>query len=278
MSNDKIVSIIIPCYNDAQFIEQAVESAINQTYPHKEIIVVDDGSNAETKNVLKKLEPRISKLITQNNQGQSTARNTGIKIAKGNFILVLDSDDYFEPTFCEEAVKVFNVDNTIKIVTCHATLLYTDNKKETYVPRGGDISSFMYQNSALGTSMFKKSDWESVGGYDETMRNGFEDWEFFIHLLKYGGISFVINKPLYTYRKRELSTTTRANTIRYDLWNYIFTKHKDLYESDFDNFTSFLLNKIKQVENTQLRYKQKIDYKIGNFLLRPLRFLKSFLK
>lgn len=277
-SNTDLISIIIPCYNDAQYIEQAVDSALNQTYPNKEIIVVDDGSNAETKAVLQKLEYKITKLITQENQGQSTARNVGIKAAKGDYILCLDSDDYFEPAFCEEAITAFSLDNAIKIVTCYANLLFTDNKKEIYIPRGGDISSFMYENNALGTSMFKKKSWLNVGGYDERMRNGFEDWEFFIHLLKSGGNAFVIQKPLYTYRKLENTTTTRANTIRYDLWNYIFNKHRDLYISDFDDFTYFLLSKIKQVEKTQLKYKQSMDYKIGNLLLKPFRFLKSLFK
>lgn len=272
------VSIIIPCYNDAQYIEQAVNSALNQTYLNKEIIVVDDGSNAATKAVLQKLQPKITKLITQENKGQSTARNVGIKAAKGEYILVLDSDDYFEPAFCEEAIKVFKLDISVKIVTCQATLLYSNNKKEIYIPKGGNINDFIYGNHALGTSIFKKQDWKDAGGYDESMRNGFEDWEFFISLLKSGGNAFVLDKLYYTYRKRETSTTARANSIRYDLWYYIFNKHSDLYTSDFDNFSSFLLNKIKQVEKTQLKYKQSIDYKIGNTLLKPFRFIKSLLK
>lgn len=273
-----LVSIIIPCYNDAQYIEQAVQSALNQTYHNKEVIVVDDGSNAETKAVLKQIEPTITRLITQENQGQSTARNVGINAAKGDFILVLDSDDYFEPSFCEEAVAIFSTDASIKIVTCQAALLFSDSKKKLYIPNGGDINNFMYGNCALGTSMFKKEDWLKCGGYDESMRSGFEDWEFFIRLLKSGGTAFVIQKPLYTYRKREASTTSKANKIRYDLWNYIFTKHRDLYQADFDNFISFFINRVKQAETTQYKYKNKIEFKIGQVILKPFRFIKSFFK
>lgn len=278
MYSNSLISIIIPCYNDAQYIEQSVQSALDQTYPYKEIIVVDDGSNAETKSVLKKIEPKISQLITQDNQGQSTARNVGINTAKGDFILVLDSDDYFEPSFCEVAEAVFCSNASIKIVTCQATLLFSDNKKELYIPKGGDIKNFMYGNCALGTSMFKKEDWKSVNGYDEIMRSGFEDWDFFIRLLKSGGTAFVIQKPLYTYRKREVSTTARANKVRYDLLNYIYVKHKDLYVSDFENFTCTLLNRLKQAETTQYKYKNKIEFKIGLVILKPFRFIKSFFK
>ena len=107
MENSYLTSIIIPCYNDAQYIEQSVLSAVNQTYPYIEVIVVDDGSNAETKKILKKLESKIFKLITQENYGQSKARNIGIEAANGDYILVLDSDDYIESTFCEKACATY---------------------------------------------------------------------------------------------------------------------------------------------------------------------------
>jgi glycosyltransferase involved in cell wall biosynthesis len=272
------VSIVIPCYNDDQYIEQSVQSALNQTYPNIEIIVVDDGSNTKTKEVLKKIEPKITQLITQENQGQSTARNVGIKASKGDFILVLDSDDYFEASFCKEAVAILQNSDEVKIVTCQSMLLYSDNTKSLYIPKGGNIKNFMYANCALGTSMFKKNDWASVSGYDQSMRAGFEDWEFFIRLLSSEGTAFVIQKPLYTYRKREISTTAKANKVQYDLLYYIFTKHSKLYQSDFDSFISFLINKIKLAETTQYKYKNKIDYKVGTFILKPLRVIKSFFK
>ena len=98
MDKTKLVSIIIPCYNDWQFVEQAVDSVLKQTYSNIEIIVVDDGSDSETKTVLKRIEPKITKLIAQENQGQSVARNVGIQESKGQYILTLDSDDFFETT------------------------------------------------------------------------------------------------------------------------------------------------------------------------------------
>ncbi len=278
MDSSSLISIIIPCYNDAEYIEQAVLSALNQTYTNTEVIVVDDGSNAETKVVLKKLEPKITKLITQDNKGQSTARNVGIKDAKGEYILILDSDDFFEPTFCEKAIPVFLKNNEIKIVTCEANLLFMDGSKEVYKPKGGSISNFIYSNGALGTSLFKKEDWQNCGGYDESMRKGFEDWEFFIRLLKNGGIAEVINEPLYNYRKRTDSTTSKANTIKYDLQHYIFTKHKELYIDDFDNFVAKLLENTSKLEKQIEKNFKKIDFQIGNKILKPFRFIKSIFK
>lgn len=278
MKNALLISIIIPCYNDAQYIEQAVNSALNQTYANKEVIVIDDGSNIETKAVLKKLETKITKLITQENKGQSTARNVGIKEAKGNFILVLDSDDFFEPTFCEKGIPVFLENKAVKLVTCEANLLYTNGSIEIYKPKGGTISNFMYYNDALGTSLFKKEDWQDCGGYDESMRKGFEDWEFFIRLLKNGGNAEVIHEPLYNYRKRNDSTTSKANTIKYDLKYYIYLKHKDLYIADYENFVTKLLDISLQIEKQKEKIYTKPEFKIGRIILSPLRFIKSLFR
>lgn len=273
-----LVSIIIPCYNDAQYIEQAIDSALNQTYTNKEVIVVDDGSNIETKGILKKLEPKITKLITQENKGQSTARNVGIKEAKGDYVLVLDSDDFFEPTFCEKALALFLENKEVKLVTCEANLMHTDGSIEIYKPKGGSISNFMYSNDALGTSMFTKADWQNCGGYDESMRKGFEDWEFFIRLLKNGGEVKVIDEPLYNYRKRNDSTTSKANIIKYDLQKYIFTKHKDIYIADFENFTEKLLEVSKCQEKNKSKILKIIDYQLGQTILKPFRFIKSLFR
>lgn len=277
LKNSPLISIVIPCYNDAKYIEQSVLSALNQTYPNKEIIIVDDGSNAVTKAILKKIEPTITKLITQSNQGQSTARNVGIKAAKGEYILVLDSDDFFEPTFCEKAMPFF-LYNNVKIVTCYANLLYEDVCTTIFKPKGGTISDFLIANCALGTSLFKKEDFNLCFGYDESMRNGFEDWEFFIRMLKSGGEVEVISEPLYNYRKREKSTTKRANKIKYDLLNYIYTKHQELYKNHFDIFVSHLLSKIEREEMEKIKNTERLEFLIGKRILQPFRWFKLILK
>jgi glycosyltransferase involved in cell wall biosynthesis len=278
MKKNNLISIIIPCYNDAQYIEQSVLSALNQTYPNIEIIIVDDGSNPRTKEILKKLEHKITKLITQENQGQSTARNVGIREAKGEYILTLDSDDYFEPTFCKKALSFFLDRNNVKIVTCQANLLFEDGSSHVFIPKGGSISNFLFSSDALGTSMFKKTDWKDCGGYDESMKLGLEDWEFFIRLLKNGGLVKVIQQPLYNYRKRVDSTTSVANINKYKILNYIYQKHKELYIHNYDNFMVVLLNKLECLEKENLKTFQKIDFRLGNILLKPLRMIKSLIK
>lgn len=276
--NEGLVSIIIPVYNDAQYIEQSVHSALNQTYPNKEVIIVDDGSNAETKAILKRLAPQITKLITQENKGQSRARNVGIKEAKGNYILVLDSDDYFDPTFCKKAVVVFERRKEVKIITSFVNRFIANIIVDVFKPYGGDIKQFLSNNQATGSCMFLKSDFEKINGYDELMRKGFEDWEFYIRLLQDGGIAYVIPEPLFNYRLRNDSTTSKANKIKYDLLKYIYFKHQYLYKANYELFITHLLNRIEREETEKIKNTQRIEFKIGKAILKPLRWIKSLFK
>lgn len=275
MEKNILLSVIIPCYNDTQYIEQAVNSTLNQTYPYKEVIVVDDGSNIETKAVLQKLASKITKLIIQENQGQSTARNVGITASKGEYILVLDSDDYFEPSFCEKAIAIFLENQNAKIVTCFSNLIFEKEKSFIYKPQGGDIASFLCSNNALGSAMFRKKDWQIAGGYDETMRQGFEDWEFYIRLLQEGGLAHVVEEPLYHYRKRNNTTTQRANAIKYELLLFLFQKHRELYKNYLDDYVSYLLSKIEKEEFEKIKNTQRLEFIIGNYFLMPFRKIKK---
>lgn len=272
------ISIIIPCYNDSLYVEQSVNSALNQTYPNKEVILVDDGSNAETKLILNKLAPKISKLITQENQGQSAARNKAIAAASGDYILNLDSDDYFDPTFCEKAIAKFQEDEAIGLVTCYVRRFNDDGTVDIYYPDGGLLTNFLLTNCAMGSSMFKKNDWQKLNGYDEMMKNGFEDWEFYIRLLKSGSSAHVIPEVLFNYRLKSNSTTSKANLIKHDLLEYIYIKHRDLYIANFDSFVKHLLCKNKREEQEKIKNTERIDFIIGKSILRPLRWLKAKLK
>jgi glycosyltransferase involved in cell wall biosynthesis len=273
-----LLSIVIPCFNDAQYVEQSVNSALNQTYSNKEVIVVDDGSNIETKEVLRKLESQITKLITQENQGQSTARNVGIREAKGELVLVLDSDDFFEPTFCEKAAAVFLSNLDIKIVTCYGKRIYVNNKTDIFKPHGGQIKDFLFNNCATGSAMIKKFDWNKINGYDEKMRSGFEDWEFYIRLLEDEGSAHVIAEPLFNYRLRGNSTTSKANKIKYELLQYIYFKHQDLFKANYELLIRHLLGKIEREEIEKIKNSHRIESKIGRKILQPLRYFKRLLK
>lgn len=272
-----LISIVIPCFNDAEYIEQSINSALNQTYSNIEIIVVDDGSNIETKEVLGKLEPKITKLITQENKGQSVARNGGITGSKGEYILVLDSDDFFEPSFCEKAIPLFENNAEVKVVSCYTNLLYEDGTMGLFKTLGGSLEKFLCSNRALGSALFKKEDWQICGGYDEKMNQGLEDWEFYIRMVKNGGTAAIIPEALYNYRIRRNTTTDKANQVKYELLKYIYTKHKELYLDNFDLFVDNLLHRLEREEYEKIKNTKRIDFKVGKAILQPLRYLKSLL-
>ncbi len=100
-----LVSIIVPSYNVERYIEECIESLLNQTYTHTEIIVIDDGSKDATVYLLKQYKDKIKVIAHDNNKGQGARRNEGIKEAKGKYLYFVDSDDWIEPDTIEESVK-----------------------------------------------------------------------------------------------------------------------------------------------------------------------------
>lgn len=275
-ASNPLVSFVIPCFNDFQFVEQSVNSALQQTYRNIEVIVVDDGSNAKTKAVLKTIKPKITRLITQENKGQSTARNIGVANAKGDYIVVLDSDDYFEPTFCEKAIEIIINNAEVKLVTCFVNILDLNGKVTLFEPKGGSVVNFLTTNSALGSLMFRKVDFMFIDGYDESMRKGFEDWEFNLRLLKNGGETYVLKERLFNYRKRRISTTSRANKVKYELTKFIQIKNKAVISEHLETYINEVYAKLELEEQSKIKQQNKIDFKLGKAILKPLRFFKSF--
>ncbi|MDA9127599.1 glycosyltransferase [Flavobacteriaceae bacterium] len=273
-----LISIVIPCYNDADFIEQAVNSALNQTYSNKEIILIDDGSDEKTKAVLKSIEPKIDLLLVQDNRGQSNARNNGIDAARGEYILVLDSDDYFEPEFCNEASRLISMNPEIKIISCWFRRIQNSKVIDVFKPGGGDIVNFLQYNQAPGSVIFRKVDWERVNGYDESMRKGFEDWDFYIRLIQEEGIAHIIPKVMFNYRMRPNSTTSKANKIKYDLLRELYLKHKTLYCKYYDSTINHFLERIKREESEKIKNMQRLEFVLGHYLLSPIRVVKRLVK
>ena len=271
------ISIVISCYNDNN-VEVAINSALKQTYSNREIIVVDDGSNEEIKLLLKKLEPKIDLLITQFNQGQSVARNKGIEKATGDIILSLDSDDYFEPQFCEKALEIFNDNQDVKIVTCRARRFNSEGDIDIFTPLGGTLKNFLFSNSALGSAMYRKSDWEICGGYEQNLPIlGFEDWEFYIRLLKNGGYTHVIPEVLFHYQVRQNSTTDRIRDLKHKKFQEIILKHRDLYKENFEAMVKDLFIRIHREQKEKNKILSQLDFRLGKKILNPVRKIKKLL-
>jgi glycosyltransferase involved in cell wall biosynthesis len=268
------VSIIIACFNDS-YVEKAVFSARNQEYENKEVILVDDGSIDEVKSLIESLKGKVDILIQQPNSGQSIARNNGIKKASGKYILNHDSDDFFDKNYTFKAVELMERDSNIKIVTCKANRVFNNEVVDVFTPAGGDFENFLYSNAALGSSMFRKADWSICGGYEEELPIlGFEDWEFYLNILKRGGVACVLDEVLFNYRLRENSITRKISDLRIEKFRQIILKHQELYKERFEDTVNHLFSRIENMERERMKLKQGVDYKTGNRLLQPLRYLK----
>ncbi len=224
-----LVSVIIPCYNDGHYLDDAVNSARRQTFKDIEIIIVNDGSTDEaTIQKLKSFNDSLITVLHKENGHLSSARNHGIRQAKGEIIVTLDADDKFEKTFIEKGVEILRQNQDVGAVTCY--LKSFGLKKYKWKPLGGDLKNFLYRQESCASAMFRKSCWESIGGYDEQMKKGFEDWEFWIRLTAKGWRVEVVKEFLLNYRVTEKSMfLTEAEPRRVEIVNYIMEKHRELY-------------------------------------------------
>ncbi len=274
------VTVVIPCYNDGLYILEALHSILNQTLKADQIIIVDDGSGQETKKVLETIKDENVTIIYQENQGVCKARNNAIAQAQTDYILNLDADDYFEPTFIEKAVKILNNEPEVAAVGCLVKTLKNNTfEKEIKRPLGGDARDFIIKNSGLASSMFRKKCWQLVSGYDEKMINGYEDWEFWIAMLKHNWKMNIIQEPLFIYRIKPQSRDQKA-LINHDfsLRKYIFQKHKEFYLEHFEFYSTELLRQNAIFRQNENKLKNSVEFKIGNTILAPIRFLKKIIK
>lgn len=222
------VSIIIPCYNGGRFLDRLIESIERQRYRDFEAIVVDDGStDAFTIDKLDKL-PDWVQVIRQENRGLSGARNTGFRAARAGLVLPLDCDDTLEPDHLAETVPV------LQAATDDVGFVYTDERLT------GDASGIsehffnrydqLFVNRMSYCLLLRKQAWHKVGGYDEMMRDGYEDWEFNIRLGKFGYRGIKVAKPLLNYTVSSTGMLMSKSSRKHaGLWLGIRRLHKDLY-------------------------------------------------
>ena len=223
-----LISIIVPCYNQAQYLDECLQSVLDQTYQDWECIIVNDGSPDDTEEVAKKwLDKDVRfKYLHKENGGLSSARNAGIEIAEGEWILPLDADDKIGNLYLKLAEKEFAKDYTV--IYCEAE--YFGDKSGLWELPDYNIKALATGNPIFCTAFFKKSDWEKVGGYDMNMTFGLEDWEFWISLLKGNNKAYRVPEVCFFYRIKAQSMITRFHSEnKIKMLKYIEVKHLDFF-------------------------------------------------
>ena len=205
-----LVSVIIPCYNDGIYLNDCLNSVYNQTYKSFEIVIVNDGSTDEvTNNMLKNPSWPLAKIISKNHAGPSSARNTGITAASGKYILPLDADDKIHPTYIEKAVAILEEQEATGIVYCQAEYFGDLDGRWELPPYSLEV--MLLDNVIFTTSLFRKTDWQNVEGYDESLKHGMEDYDFWLSFIEIGKEVVQIPEVLFYYRIRDKSRTNKFN-------------------------------------------------------------------
>ncbi len=201
------ISVIIPCYNQGHYLHEAIDSVLSQTHSNLEIIVVDDGStDSATRLCMDKLNRSRTKLLRRPNGGLASARNTGIKAAAGRYILPLDCDDMLAPDYLKKAICAMEAATELGIVYCHAEKFGAESGPWKLPPYSR--WRILLGNIIFCSALYRRSDWEKVGGYDETLRRGWEDWDFWLSLLELGRDVYCLPEVGFYYRKHEHSMAT----------------------------------------------------------------------
>ena len=204
-----LVSVIVPLYNAAPYIEEALESIVASTYRPIEVVVVDDGSTDDSLRVAKSFAKRHAevRVLHQPNAGTSAARNHAIREAQGEWILPVDADDKISPTYIEHAVE--QIADDVRVIGCRA---------EFFGAKSGEwkLPEFSYEllarkNMIHISSLFRKRDWCIVSGFceEEIYR---EDWDFWISLFELRGRYVRLDEVGLYYRVHPSSRRNKAKS------------------------------------------------------------------
>lgn len=273
-----MLSIIMPCYNQAQYIDEAIQSVVRQTYKDWELIIVDDGSTDDSFSIAKRYAQSDSRIQvhSQENGGPSKARNNGARLAIGKYLLFFDSDDIILPTLLEEGIRYMEDNENCALF--YPRVRYFGSRNEEEKLRFTSYKNMLCEASILCTSIIRKTDYERIGGFDESMR-GYEDWEMFIRLLYHNDFVCQSEKILFKYRihRHEGSVNLQAIRRSKEIIEYIYDKNRAIYDEYFGSpIHSIQQANYLQQEMDKLLASRK--YRIGSFIANPLSMIKMWIK
>ncbi|WP_342375196.1 glycosyltransferase [Myxococcus stipitatus] len=226
------VTVLVPYFNMGRYLPETLRSIRAQTFTDYEILLVDDGStDPHSRALLETLDAPDLRIISKQNGGLSSARNAGLREAKGHYVLPLDADDLLQPTFLEKTVAVMEGSRDFAFVTSLVSYFIDDPARVVggWAPWGVERDAlWVFNVASTCTALMERRHLEEVGGYDEWL-TAYEDWDVFCSLAERGLSGTVIPEPLFQYRLRPDSMTrTTVVTDRYAVMAYLYQKHPSL--------------------------------------------------
>ena len=219
------VSIVVTCYNLGAYVQEALDSIAAYTGPAQvEVIVVDDGSTeAATRAVISGLDRSRCTVLEQSNMGLAKARNNGIALATGSYIISLDADNRIHPAFIERSIAI--LESVPEVGVVYGDAVYFEGRTGPWKVGAFDFTRLVQSNYIDACACYRRSIWERVGGYDEHMPHmGWEDWDFWLRC-SVAGVQFrYVEEIFFDYRVRAGSMIHDTRKREAELVAYIFAK------------------------------------------------------
>lgn len=290
-----LVSIIVPCYNQAQYLPETLQSVLDQTYTNWECIIVNDGSPDETESVAQEWCKKDGRFVylKKENGGLSSARNAGLKIAKGDYIQFLDSDDYLHSEKLEQSVAVITTNTDLKLVVTDFKL-FSDSVNYTKEPYcilnqerltyesilygwGGDFTI------PIHCGLFHK-DILLLFGFDESYK-AIEDWIMWLNFFKNTKSAAYLNQPLAYYRFHEQGMTKNNVLMQDSLLKAYQEINNSLPEDYSKEFSNLIFSRLSAKIKSQQFKIIDLEYQNSKFLklmlyknLKRIPILKHIIK
>ncbi len=228
------VSVIIPCYNQGHFVDEAIDSALGQTFGDLDIIVVNDGStDPRTISHLSSLSVPRTRVLHTRNCGLAGARNNGIAATNARYVLPLDADDKLAPTYVERAVAVLEAQPGVGVVFGGGEFFGARKGRCPFPPFSAE--RMLVDNCVNANSIFRRELWVRAGGYCTDFRSGCEDWDFWLSVLELGASFHDLGEVAFHYRQHPTNMTHSMNRDierRREIFARLVERHPRLYEAN----------------------------------------------
>lgn len=272
-----IISIIVPCYNQAQYLSEALESVLAQTMEDWECVIVNDGSTDNTLKIANEWAEKDNRFIVidKENGGPSDARNVGIRASHGKYILPLDADDKIASTYLAKAVDYLENHHDTKLVYCLAE--FFDGETGPFVLPDYEYEKMLWQNLIFCSAVYRRSDYDKTDGYNTNMKHGFEDWDFWLSLLAKRDKVFCIPEVDFWYRKHGESRATNAEKWFDDSVKQLVLNHIEKYQPFFSDMIN-ARRKVGCLEKEIDSFRNSTSFRLGYAIISRLNNIMEKLK
>lgn len=291
ISKSPLISVIVPCYNQAQYLSEALDSIVAQSYTKWECIIVNDGSTDKSEKIATEFVDKDErfKYVLKENGGLSSARNKGLQVSRGTYIQFLDGDDFLHQDKLTTAITVLSNSPNLKLVLSNYQL-YFDRTKVFSDPNYDLSKPITYESIIrdwdvtfaipIHCGLFERS--LLLDGFDETL-GAKEDWLMWIRIFEQISNYYFIEDFHVYYRMHDHNMIKnyelmQKNTLEAFQKIHQMITNNNLKDSIFRRYVDLTTEKINMLEKNYKKVLASNSYKTGNFLIAPLTLIKNWMQ